>query len=307
MNKQETVGQHYVPKTYLDKFGEVRKNNIFFVYAANKQNLKQTFPVGTSKICKKNTLYTLDGATEDERQWIENFYNNEIESKYNEVYDILTNDKIREITTEQKELIADTIITLLFRITKWQTLHNNLIGRVFEKGIDFALKLGKDYFILGEEKIYFEGKTVSQLNDEYASSQKEFQILTQLELALKLISIRKSDALGVIKIQGVKNSFITSDNPVTLHNFSGPVISPFDPTNQLSLPINSNYIVTLDPKAEMPYFLPNRIGRVFHSGSLAFNEVLINNYKQYNSAENFIIGDKQTIEAFNSFREKYKN
>ncbi|WP_303919395.1 DUF4238 domain-containing protein [Draconibacterium sediminis] len=307
MSKQETVGQHYVPKTYLDKFGEIRKNNIFFVYAANKQNLKQTFPVGTSKICKKNNLYTLGGATEGERQWIENFYNNEIESKYNEVYDILTNDNIREITTEQKELIVYTIITLLFRVTKWQTLHNNFIGRVFERGIGFASELGKDYFILGEEKIYFKGKTLKQLNEEYASSQKEFQVLTQLDLALKLISIRKFDSLGVVNIKGVPNSFVTSDNPVTLYNFAGSVISPFDPTNQLSLPINSKYVVTLDPKAEMPYFPPNRIGRIFHSGSLASNQVLINNYKQYNSAENFIIGDKQTIESFNGFRERYKN
>lgn len=305
MSSQETVGQHYVPKTYLDKFGKERKENIYFVYAANKQNLGNTFPVSTSKICKKNKLYTLKGVSEDERQWIENFYNDEIEAKYNDVYDILTNDAVKEISTEQKDLIISIAITLLFRVTKWLTVHNNLIERTFEKGIQFAQQMGKDYFIFSGKEISFKGKNIKTLIEDYEIRHKEFQVLTQLDLALRLIKLRKTDSITVIKINSDKYSFVTSDNPIRLYNFHTKIIAPFDPSNQISLPLNSKYLLCINPADEITDLLPNHIARIFHSNNLAINEAVINNYKQYQNSENFVIGNEKTIKEFDSFKKKY--
>ena len=305
MSSQETVRQHYVPKTYLNKFGVVRKENEYFVYATPKQNLEKVISVNTKKICVKNNLYTLNGASEAERQWIEKFYDKEIEAKYNEVYNILTSDTVKEVSTEQKELIISVAVTLLFRVTKWLTDHNNLIERTFEKGIQFAQQLGKNYFIFNGIKISFKGKTPKRLIEEYKLMQKEYQVLTQLDVALKLINLRKSDAITVIKIENDDYSFVTSDNPVYLYNMNSRIIAPFDPTNQISLPLNSKYKLTLNPADEITAPMPNYIARIFHFDHLSMNEVIINNYKQYQNAENFIIGDKKTIKEFKSFKKKY--
>jgi len=188
MEKQETKRQHYVPETYLNKFGTERKENEFQVFALNKQKLKKPFPVNTSKICVETNLYTLDGRSLKERQLIEDFYSNEIEHKYNEIYEILTNDNIREVTLAQKELIIATAITLLFRVTKWLTSHNNFIERVFEKGMQIAEQFDKLYELATKmEDIEISGEapdsvSLKVMTDSIHILKSRFDSLTQTEL-----------------------------------------------------------------------------------------------------------------------------
>lgn len=304
MEKQETKRQHYVPETYLKKFGLERKENEFQVFALNKNSLKNPFPVNTSKICVQTNLYTLEGYSEKERQLIENFYNTEIEQKYNEIYELLIDDKIREITVAQKELIISTAITLLYRVTKWLTSHNDFIKRVFEKGIQLAEQVGKDYFLFEGEKINFQGRKLDEIVKEYAKKEKEENIITQLEVALKLIELRKSDTISVIKLDDENLSFVTSDNPIVLYNFKSRFFAPFNPENIISMPLNSKYKLTIYPSDGLAE--PGYISRIFHKETLAYTEMMTNNFEQFNNAEKFIIGDEKTLSEFESFVEKAK-
>jgi hypothetical protein len=302
MEKQETKRQHYVPETYLNKFGTERKENEFQVFALNKQKLKNPFPVNTSKICVETNLYTLDGRSQKERQLIEDFYSNKIENKYNEIYEILTNDNIREVTLAQKELIIATAITLLFRVTKWLTSHNSFIERVFEKAMQTAEQVGKNYFFFEGKEMSFKGKSLKELVTEYAQKNKEGNIITQLKLALKLIEIRKSDTISIIKLNDETHSFVTSDNPIALYNFKTRFFAPFDPENIISLPLNQKYKLTIYPNDGL--YKQEYISRIFHKGTLAYTETMTNNFEQFNNAERFIIGGFETLNGFETFLEK---
>jgi len=305
MEKQETKRQHYVPETYLNKFGKERKESVFQVFVLNKERLKNPFTVNTSKICVETNLYTLDGHSEEERQLIENFYNKEIEQKYNAIYQLLTDDNVREVTLAQKELIIATAITLLFRVTKWLTSHNEFIGRVFEKGMQSAEQYGKDYFLFEGDKISFKGKSPKELVNEYAQKSKERNIITPLQVALKLIELKKSDTISVIKLEDESHSFITSDNPIALYNFKMRFFAPFDPDNIISMPLNSKYKLTIYPNDGI--YKPEYISRIFHKGILAYTETMTNNVEQFNNAERFVIGDFETLNGFETFLKKAQN
>ena len=302
---QETKRQHYVPEAYLNKFGFERKKDEYQVFVTLKDNLDKTFPVNTSKICVETNLYTLTGETEAKRQIIENFYDNNIEQNYNLVYEILTNDKIREITVIQKELIISTAITLLFRVTKWLTSHYDFIERVFEKALQVAKQFEQDNFIFHGEKIEINGKNPKTLVGEYKKRINETNILTQIEAAIKLIEIRKNDIICVIKIETENHSFVTSDNPIALFNFNSKMFAPFDPENVLSMPLNSKYRLIIYPNNELEE--STFITRVYHKNTLAYTEVLTNNLEQLDNSERFVIGDKQTINGLKSFLEEAQN
>lgn len=299
MSKQETKRQHYVPETYLNKFGIETKANEYQVFVSRADNIENYFPVNTSKICVQTDLYTLKGETEEERQLIENFYGNYIEGNYNEIYEILTNDNVYEITTKQKDLIIATVITLLFRVTKWLNTHNDFIKSGFERAIELAEQVNKEYFIFEDEKISFKNKDVNQLIKEYKAKNKDSHTLSQLRTAMRLISLRANDRINVIKINDDRYSFITSDNPIVLYNFDKLPIAPFNPQNIISMTLNSKYKLVLYPYDE--FFGNDNFSRLIHRDFTAYTEMLVTNYEQYQNAERFIIGDETTLKNFKTF------
>jgi hypothetical protein len=301
MTTQETKRQHYVPETYLKRFGYERKEKEFQIGALNKDTLEKPFTPNTDKICLQTDLYTLDGETEEDRQIIENFYGSEIETNYDNIYSILTDDNIKSIDDKTKYDIIGFAITLLYRVTKWITSHNSFMKRVFEKSISLAESVDKDYFIYQDQKIYFKNKTIDDLIRDYADKQRTGQVISQLKVAIDLISLRKDDSISVVKISG-DNNFITSDNPVVLYNFGSRHIAPFDPNNEIHLPLNSKYKLTIYPKESIS--IPNYISRISHKDSLAITETWVNNYEQYRNAERFLLGDYNTLLDFKNFKTK---
>lgn len=300
---QETKRHHYVPQTYLKKFGFERKKDEYQVFVADKDRLDKAVFVNTSKICIQTDLYTLKGNTEEERQAIEKFYCFEVESSYDDVYKILTDDGIREIDDKTKERIVLTMITLLFRVTNWISVYNSLIGGIFENNFTNAKKLGKDSFYFGDRKIEIAGKTANQLISDYIKEGRENQIITQLVAALRLSKIRRTDNLSIVKIEH-EGGFITSDNPIILRKSGGGHIAPFSPDNLIHLPLNEKYRLTLYPRFDK--IQPNYIGRILHKGEMADREITISNLAQYQQAEKFIIGNEEQLTSFKGFLERCK-
>lgn len=293
MSNQETVRQHYVPKTYLNKFALERRPSVFQIFGCNKNNLKSNFPLNTTKVCVKNNMYTLDGETEEERQIIERFYGDVFESYYGRIYELITNDSITSINDSDRRLIIGSVITLLFRTRKLQIIHNKFVEKVIDRAVQMANDLKTDFINIEGNKIKINGRTSKQLASDINKEDIRGQVLIQLELALKLIEVRKNDRIAVIKVEDDWN-FITSDNPVTLHNEDTFPIAPFNKDNLLSLPINGKYRIDIIPHDGSEGV--NHISRLTKTGILAKGEIAMNNRCQFLSADEFILGSKDDLE-----------
>ena len=100
MTLLETKRCHFMPRTYLEKFYQ-NVNNKKLLIAKPKPN-GSIFHPKVSSICVRKHLYILPGASIEDKQIIEKFYSENIESDYNKVYSILINPKNTRISSDEK-------------------------------------------------------------------------------------------------------------------------------------------------------------------------------------------------------------
>ncbi|MGM0582952.1 MAG: DUF4238 domain-containing protein [Bacteroidota bacterium] len=291
---QETKRQHYVPRTYLQKFAIKRKKN-YNIHAADKNNLENIIFPNITNICLETDIYTLTGQTKEQRQALETFYSDNVESVYNEVYQTLTDESIREIDEEIHYKIVMTIITMLYRTSKWIHLHNDFFDTVLDKMYSLCVHTGKDHFMYEDVKYSIKGKTLDEIKTEFKTMKKDDQVLTQLEIAFKLINIRKFDGILVSKITS-ENQLITSDNPVVLSNINPGIIAPFDPENMIRLPLDSKHILTIMPHSQTDG--SHRISRTNESAGMSVAKMIANNSSQLKSSFKYILGTKKALSNF---------
>jgi len=293
MTKKETKRQHFVPQTYLRNFSIERKKNQYQIFAAPKTNMEEIFPSNIENVCVHKDLYTLPGETEDERMLIEKFYGDAYESEYNKMYEILTDDSARKISSDDSAFIISSMITMFFRTTRIMVEHNEIMYRSFESIVQLCKQTGKEYFMFEDEKIMLNGRNAEQLLIDHKKESRVPQVITQLDVALRLIQTRKNDSIQVIKIKKNGPEYITSDNPVTLYNIESRHVAPFDPKNIISMPLNGQYKVVL-----LPYENPGFISRISHDDNMSYSEVLTNGYEQLGSSEKFVLGTENGLKEF---------
>lgn len=294
----EVKRQHYVPRAYLKHFSKERSNN-FFINTLPTKDCKESNISGTNiiNVCVEKGLYTLPGNSSHERMFIEKFYSDEVEAHYGNVYNILTDPNKKTVTSEERELIISTVVTMLFRTTKWKNTHNNLMMRIFKELYFLCKQKGKDYFIFDGEKISIAGKTLNELHNAYKLENRPAQMLTQLDLALKLIKLRTlRDGIYVVKLEDKNHEFITSDNPVTYNKSEQHHIAPFDPKNILKLPLDSKHLLYLMPYADAQ--TSHIISRNMANDSICLTEKLISNYEQFCNAERFLLGSESSLKGY---------
>ena len=299
---QETKRQHYVPRTYLQKFAVKRKKN-YYINAIDKKNLEQIIFPNIKNVCLETDIYTLTGQTKEQRQALETFYSDNVENVYNEVYQTLTDETISEIDEEMHYKIVMTIITMMYRTSKWIHLHNDFFDTVLDKVYSLCKQTGKDYFMFDSVKYSIKGKTLDEIKTEFRTMKKEVQVLTQLEVALKLINIRKFDGIYV-SILTSENQLITSDNPVILSNINQGHIAPFDPENMIRLPLDSSHILTLMPHSQSDG--SHRITRTNESAVMSVAKMIANKTSQLESSFKYIFGKKRALSNFIEKLDDYK-
>ncbi|HBX67608.1 MAG TPA: hypothetical protein DEG32_16170 [Balneolaceae bacterium] len=292
MSNNETVRQHFVPRVYLKHFGIKRKKN-YKINALNKEDPSKIIFPSVNQVCVVNDLYTLTGETEEERQAIENFYSYELEAKYDEVYNILTDPTKKEITDDENDLIIKTVITLLYRNYKWISVFNSFLERVFEDAIQLCQSEGKDSFNFLGRNLTIHEKNASDLTKEHFQRNRESQVLTQLKVAYRLYEVRKKSGLFVTQLSDQDSSFLTSDNPVIISSSHKEFVVPFDPENVLMLPLDKDFLLYIMPLSDI--IRVNYIARDTKKGTLAKMEALSSNFQQLQNCERFIFGRKRTI------------
>ena len=100
----ETIKQHFVPRTYLKNFGYKKQDDTYVKTVGKEAPVNKIFETNILNICAENHLYTLYGSI-DERQILERIYSTAFENDYNRIYSILSDDCVSSISLEQKKII----------------------------------------------------------------------------------------------------------------------------------------------------------------------------------------------------------
>lgn len=303
MSTIEVKRQHYVPRTYLKHFSTERSGEFFIKALPTTDCIEgRIIELNISNICLQKDLYTLPGDTAEERMLIEKFYSDNYEVHYNKIYEILIDPDKKTLTDEERELIISTVITMFYRTTKWINLHNEFSNRVLEQAYFMCQQTGKDYFMFEKQKISVAGKTLEQLQKENKYENRPAQILTQLQVALRLIKLRTiRDGIYVSKLVDENCEFITSDNPVVYSNINSGHAAPFDPTNILKLPLDNKHMLFLMPYSDKE--TKHLILRHNVSGTTCFTEKLTSNYEQFRNSERFLLGSDSSLKGYLATKE----
>jgi Protein of unknown function (DUF4238) len=297
----EVKRQHYVPQTYIKHFG-VERNGNYFVKAVPKDAAvaDKIFESSTGNICLMTDLYTLPGDTEEQRMLIERFYSTNYEEKYNRVHELLLDPDKRETTNDERELIISTVVTMFYRTTKWINMHNEFMNRILERGYDLAKEVGKYSMSFDGTEISFKGKSLKELQSELRTENRPGYVLTQLQVALKLIQHRiHSDGIQIGSLTDDDTEFITSDNPVSFYRDDDQRPMPFDPSNYMELPLDNKHILRLMPNMRgNAQETANMISRVAYSRGMGRLQCMGANFRQLNNAERFLIGSDNGLKLF---------
>ncbi|CAL2104168.1 conserved protein of unknown function [Tenacibaculum sp. 190130A14a] len=290
--------QHFVPRTYLKHFS-IQDGQEYLIHALPEKAIKKEaiFQSNIKNVALEKHLYTLPGETVEQKMAVERFYSDELEQHYDAIYQILTDPDKTELTNEERELIISTVVTMYYRTTKWVNASRDLMRRAFKQAFALCKQTGKDYFTFGDEKVSIAGKNLEEFTRDYNKERQPGMIITQLEVAIELIKVRlKNDSICVIKIDDENLELVTSDNPVIASNNKPERFAPFDPSNILKLPLDSQHILMLMP--ECPEGLLNRIWRRISKRPFSEIEKLTANYSQMQNSEKFMFGSKSALESY---------
>lgn len=296
---QITKKQHFVPRAYLKYFADKKGSGHYNIMALSTNNLTPAAieERNTKSICYEKNLYTLPGSTNEEKMLLETFYSEEFENKYEQVYAMLTDPAKAELTNEERELVISTVATMFYRVPIWQKQHTEVMKRVFAMCIQATNHTGQKETTIEGDVYVIEGKTVDQLIAEYVENNKSHQVITQLNIALKLVSVRlQSDNVYIFKLEDGEQEFITSDNPVKLQNLNNHPIMPFDPSNIMKLPLDTKHYLMLMPNNDKGNL--NRISRHNAKGGFSRREELISNTEQLQGADQYILGSTSSLTRF---------
>ncbi len=205
---EETINQHFVPRTYLKHFSSEKNEFVDFARTpfVSTDSIKAT---NIKKICFEKYIYTLPGATIEERMLIERIYSDVFEKDYDMMFNILIDPQRVQLTDKERTFIITTVAMLYYRTTSW----NSFTYEIFDDLIDRAYKLAKahskDRFILGNEEIIIGTKTLDDMKKEHREKARVALALGQLRHIVALSNLRdQSDQIMISKLEGNEDEFI---------------------------------------------------------------------------------------------------
>lgn len=300
----ETKRMHYVPKTYLKYFSDRQEKNTgdeYFIHVLPKPlNIDHRITKrNTKKVCVKNNIYTLNGAREQERQFLEEMYSTLYEEGYDNLYKILTDEKREILTPTERYSIISFVVSMFYRNNSWSNGHNRFMDEMYAKAYHLSKVNGHDSFFMEEEEISIANRTLEQMQKDSHKENNPAMALLLAEKTFQLSRLRlTTDVVTIVKVIG-DFEFITSDNPVTFRNEGTKCPIPFDPTNTLSLPIDNKHLLQLRPWAhELDV---NMIGRVTVGSFIAGVHTATNNQFQLGQSGTILLG---TETGLNNFQQK---
>jgi hypothetical protein len=245
----------------------------FFVSTYDKLDSSELYKNNVERICQKTKLYTVESCDPKRRESVENLYATTIERDYNKFYKLITNEKITNISLEERELIIITIISLYLRNVFWFNKFNDFWTDLIKRHDSPAPS--NVYSENGEILFPFETKTMDEIISSQKNENKQAFIQEHLQLTINLVKSHFNDII-IVDSNKSKIEFITSDRPV----IGTTVASSF------MLPIDSNYLVRIIPISEN---IGNNFQKIIRNFPITFNPRQYNVF-QYENAERLVIG-----------------
>jgi hypothetical protein len=296
MPAQETNRQHFVPRTYLKHFGFGPKQDKIFVLGKQESNADRIRPQRVGEVCHQNKLYTMPGATVEERMELENFYQS-VEDDYNRLQALLTNSQITTLSENDRNEILLTVGTMLHRTTRLLSIHNQVVDEALEQMYRLAEMTGVNSFADGYS---IAGKSLAQVQAEMREQQQTQQVLTQLKVALRFVEISQDHhSIIVTMLDENAGEYLTSDNPVWIFALTKPRTA-FNPSASLRLPIGPKHMLILQPipasyTPEISDLVRLSIIREQVSGDNAKAQRLTANLLMHENSERWLLGSQAEL------------
>lgn len=289
--------QHFIPKSYLKNFAR-REKKKKFVEILDKHTAESKI-VSTRGICVRTGLYTLPKTGTDDPYKLENYYAQNVDDVYPEVYDLLVNDQIIAISKSQKKKILRTLMSLYFRTPKFLNALNKVTDQTLDKVMMLAGKdkdqINVDY--LGQELKFFPHELNEIKKGLYEHNRHDF-IVTHLQQWHEFVEYKYHCAISVFKIEGDVD-LITSDNPVVIHSAAQNKFHLYDPTNIIQVSLDRRHFLFIYPNTEIAE--SPKINRAIRDKYFG----LTLNLQVERSAEQWIIGFPETCRKHIADQIKY--
>lgn len=289
------VHQHFIPRSYLNNFGSKKDDKVLI--NAKLKNEDEIKIVSTKDICVNKNLYTLPEKDGQNKFALENFYADQIDGKFPEIYDVLSNPEIDEIDIEMKTKIISVALSLYFRTPKFLNQENKIFEELVRSA--HAKSKGRDIIIeYAGESIIISPEEVDQIVKEQKENNRIKFLSHHLQSFKKFVESKLTDTIYVYHIVD-DSELITSDNPVFIRPYGNPFdenfdyekyysqdIDPFEKTNTIHVPLDRKTILTILPNLDD--FPTQKIRRL---KKLRFDTVLYNSdIEKY--AERWILGSE---------------
>ena len=299
--------QHFIPRSYLNNFAIEEQTDTFFVFA-KRRNEDKGKKISTKDLCVNKNLYTLPSDDKIKKFAIENFYGDNVDSIFPEVYRILTNENTIHIDFDTRLKIINTALSLYFRTPKFLNKQNKMVEDVIKHVRDNTNFDTVKINFLGEELV-FNRETAEKIIKEKKENNRISFLVEHLQAYEKFVSCKLLDQINVYKIVD-ESELITCDNPVIISPFSDPTAknysyednllkNPFDSNNYVHLPLDSKHMLSI-----MPKLAGSSVGEIRRQKIETINTIMYNSDIEKN-CEDWIIGSETGLCSHISDQVKY--
>lgn len=290
--------QHFIPRSYLKNFG-FKTYDKTFIYAKLRDGEIKKYSI--RDICVEKNLYTLPVKDGENKFFLENFYAENIDSVYPEIYKILVDDNVTEIDESVRHKIIFVCLSLYFRTPKYLRLQNKFIEHALQN-----LQRAKDSHT-SIDSLNFYGKnfdltkhTIDEIRTELKKDSKIQFLMGHLDLFQEFIVFLKHHVIGVNKVVD-QSELISCDNPVNISNSDKREYNLFDPENIIKFPLNSKYYLVI-----LPNWTNEKINYIFRAEVLS-DFTLTTNFGTQRNAEDWLIGTEKSLENHFIDQEEYRD
>lgn len=249
--------QHFIPGSYLRNFADVENKKAYVeVMNVNTKEIKYPFSVSNISVSKK--VYSFPSVNKDDRYFTERFYAQNVESVYPEVYSILTNPEILDITNGQRNKILYTCLSIYFRTARFLNEKNDTLDvRTGEQNINPGE--GEANTFVEPGGIYaFKRKDVRNVKQKTRIDARRDFIIRHLEDWQNFVRFKNTSQITVNEILGPVE-LITCDNPVRIFDNKSSEFNLFDPANSIQVPLDQRHLLWISPNSDE--IEPNQIFR----------------------------------------------
>lgn len=274
--------QHFIPRTYLKKFtSSIDKKSI---NAYNKKSEKYSF-LSITNVCVEKNFYTLKNLKGEDRLSIENYFSEQIESKYPKVYKILVVEKKKNLSPDEKFDVLSVTLSMYFRTPKQLNTIVSLLDGFVQRVKDNKEARKINFF--GVE-IEIEDRDIKSLKKKVREKLRVDYLQIQLQLFEKFINFKLYNGLTLISNE-TDFDFFTGDNPVNFLNFDGISKELFNINNSTYIPLDAKHCLFIAPNK-----LESSGLSVFYQKD-SFQLVHVVNSYTYENAELWLLGMEKRL------------